>query len=87
MASNAKKGPEITYPTRWGYRIVGSSEDEIRAHIRELLADVEHELTLGRRSSGGKYLSLHLSLVVQDEVQRLAIFESLAQHDTVRFVV
>lgn len=87
MASNEKTGPEITYPTPWGYRIVGTSEHDIRAHVFELLVGVEHDLVLGRRSSGGRYVSLHLSLVVKDEAQRLAIYDHLARHEAVRFVV
>ena len=82
-----KTGPEIEYPTRWGYRIVGTNEADIRAHVLELLADVEHELVFARQSRGGRYISLHLNLVVEDEAQRLAIFEHLAKHEAVRFVV
>ena len=87
VATNNKTGPEIDYPTAWGYRIVGTCEDDIRAHVLEVLAGVEHELVLARRSSGGRYLSLHLSLVVEDEAQRLAIYEHLVRHEAIRFVV
>jgi len=80
-------GPQIDYPTSWGYRIVGTSEEAIRAHVRALLAGVEHELVLGRQRRGGRYVSLHLSLVVRDESQRLAIYQQLASHDAVRLVV
>jgi len=87
MDQQDKTGPEISYPTRWDYRIVGINEDDIRAHVLELLGDVEYELVFGRRSSGGRYVSLHLRLVVRDEAQRLAIYADLAKHDGVRFVV
>lgn len=80
-------GPRIDYPAPWGYRIVGTSEEAIRAHVHELLAGIEHELVWSRQSSGGRYVSLHLNLIVRDEAQRLAIFEHLARHDAVRFVV
>ena len=79
--------PEIVYPASWGYRIGGTSEEEIRAHVLAFLADVEHELVLGRESSGGKYVSLNLTLLVVDEVQRLAIYEHLRTHDAIRFVI
>jgi putative lipoic acid-binding regulatory protein len=87
VATRDKTGPEIEYPTRWGYRIVGTSEADIRAYVHNLLADVEYELVLARQSSGGRYISLHLNLVVQDEAQRLGIFDHLVQHEAVRFVV
>ena len=44
-------------------------------------------LHIGRHSSGGRYVSLHLSLVVRDEAQRLAIYEHLVRHEAIRFVV
>jgi putative lipoic acid-binding regulatory protein len=69
------------------YRIVGTSEDAIRAHVGALLADVEHELVLARHSRGGRYVSLRLQLEVRDETQRLRIFDQLARHEAVRFVV
>ena len=87
MATTNKSEPMITYPTRWGYRIIGTNADEIRAHVLELLADVQHELVPGRQSSGGRYVSLHLSLIVEDEAQRLAIYEHLTRHEGIRFVV
>ena len=87
VASSQHKRPRIDYPTRWGYRIVGTSEEAMRAHVLALLGDVEHELVLGNRSRGGKYVSLHLSLVVRDEAQRLAIYDHLTRHDAIRFVV
>ena len=87
VSTRDQNKPDIDYPTPWGYRIVGTSEDEIRAHVLELLADVEHELVFARQSSGGRYVSLHLRLVVQDEAQRLAIYEHLVRHAAIRFVV
>ena len=79
--------PEIHYPAEWGYRIVCTSEEEVRAHLQEILADVEHELVAGNESSSGKYVTLQLSLVVEDEAHRLRIYEHLGGHDAVRFVI
>lgn len=87
MAPPDDTGPSIDYPTPWGYRIVGTSEETMRAHVKDILAGVEHELVVGRQSRGGRYVSLHLSLVVADEAQRLSIYEQLARHESIRFVV
>ena len=84
--SNDQK-PQIDYPTRWSYRIVGTSEAAIREHVAACLADKPHELAVGRHSSGGRYVSMHLTLTVDDEAERLAVFEQMSQHDTVRFVL
>jgi len=78
--------PEIDYPCRWKYQIVGTSEEAIRSHVAALLGSLEHDLVFARHSSGGKYVSLHLTLIVSDETQRLAIGEQLAAHDAIRMV-
>ena len=87
MGTSSPDKPDISYPTRWSYRIVGTSEEAIRSLVLGLLINVEHELVVRRRSSGGRYISLDLSLIVQDEEGRLAIYERLSRHDTIRFVI
>jgi putative lipoic acid-binding regulatory protein len=78
---------EIQYPAEWGYRIVCTSEEAVRAHLREVLGEIEHELVEGNASSGGTYKSLHLTLIVEDEQHRLHIYEKLSGHDAIRFVI
>lgn len=79
--------PEITYPCRWKYQVVGTSEEEVRAHVASVVGGEEHELVRARESAGGKYVSLHLTVVVGSEAKRLAIGERLAEHDAVRIVI
>ena len=79
--------PQIDYPTRWSYRVVGSDESQIRAHIEQCLAGREHELVTARQSRAGRYVSLHLSVVVRDEPDRLGIHQRIGSHDAVRLVL
>lgn len=71
---------EITYPIRWTYSIIGFDEKNIRAAAKFAVGEKEHTITNSNRSSGGKYISMKLELVVDDEAERLAIFE-LLKHD------
>ncbi len=87
MNANRQDKPKVDYPTRWSYRIVGSDEAAIRAHVKACMADREHELVLSRRGRGGRYLSLHLSLHLQEEAERLAIHQQVSDHEAVRFVL
>ena len=87
MRLDKQDKPQIDYPTRWGYRIVGSDEARIRDHVEQCLAGRDHELVLSRRSSGGRYISLHLSLVVRDEADRLDINDRITSHEAVRLVL
>ncbi len=78
--------PEITYPCTWSYRIIGPDEVRLRSAAVVTVGERVHTLTPGLESSGGKYRSLQLEVLVLDEVERLGLFAALSRHPDVRFV-
>jgi putative lipoic acid-binding regulatory protein len=85
--SDGGQRPEIEYPCRWSYRIIGADEERLRAAASQVVGDAPHSLARGRESSGGKYRSLELDVLLRDEEHRLALFEALGEHPDVRFVL
>ncbi|MDJ0523622.1 MAG: DUF493 domain-containing protein [Planctomycetota bacterium] len=81
------QSPEIEYPCDWSYRIVGTSEERIRALVARLAGDSRHELKPSRASSSGRYVSFHLTLLVRDEEHRVSTFHALAADESVRYVL
>ncbi len=88
--------PEITYPTKWSYRIVGTSESEMRATVQQILKEYNaknqnpnpnHTIKKANQSTTGKYLSLNLELTVQNENHRTQIFNALSNHPHIRYVL
>lgn len=79
--------PQVTYPCRWDFRLVGLTAAEIQAAVREVVLDLAHELEPSNASAGGKYVSMRLRLVVESESQRHALFNDLAGHTAIRFVL
>ncbi len=79
--------PEILYPCIWSYQVIGADELELRAAVREVIGDAPYTLKTGNVSPGGKYRSLGLDARVEDESERLAIFERLSKHPAIRFVL
>ena len=79
--------PEIEYPCRWAYKVVGESEDRLRAVIRKVVGDADHTLELSNTSRTGKYVSLALDVLVSDEEQRRGIGQRLHEHGDVRLVL
>ena len=51
------------------------------------VGDKEHTMTISNRSSGGKYISMQLVLIVDDEAERLAIFELLKYDKAIKMVL
>ncbi|QDU65976.1 YbeD family protein [Engelhardtia mirabilis] len=79
--------PEIQYPCMWSYKVMGVDPDQLRKAVRFVVGSIEHELTDSNRSRTGKYLSLHLRMVVHDKDQRHAIFNALRAHPDVMAVL
>jgi len=75
--------PEIEYPCQWEFKVIGTDEAALRRAIEEIVGDRPHELTFSHRSRGGKYSSLRLSVHVDDEECRNAIFVALRERDEV----
>jgi len=81
------KRPQIDYPCAWTYRIVCTDESAVRAAVIEIVGDSEHTLVAVRASSGGRYHTLELELVVRDETQRNRIFQALGGLPEVRLLL
>jgi putative lipoic acid-binding regulatory protein len=87
QSSFGDREPEISYPVLWSYKVMGTDEERLRAAVRTVVGSLNHELTRSNTSAGGKYLSLHLKLVVYDKLQRHAIFYALRGHPDVSAVL
>jgi putative lipoic acid-binding regulatory protein len=79
--------PLIEYPCRWEYKAIGLDEALMRAAIAEIMADLEHELSFSRNSSGGRYCSMLLVVAVDSEDHRDSIFTALQGHRDIRMVL
>lgn len=85
--SSRQPGPEVSYPCRWCYQIIGLDEMRLREAIALAAAGHEHAVTFSRSSRTGRYCSLHLELTVTDEAHRNGIFEALRDHRDVSMVL
>lgn len=87
--------PEIAYPTRWSFKVIGTDSDAVAEAVRECLAQLlgprqgERDVKLepSRASAQGKYCSWALHLLVESRQERDDLFGRLAAHDDVRVVL
>ncbi len=77
------KKPHIEYPRKWDYKLFGTNEGNLRKAVVEVMGANKYELALSRKSSGGKYVSLHLETEVYSEDERNKIYTSLSNHKAV----
>lgn len=79
--------PEIIYPCNWSYRIVGSSEEEIREALLSILKDKFYALELSNTSGKGTYVSMKLTAEVASEAERVTLFETIKALPFVKMVL
>lgn len=84
---NHKARPNIDYPTRWTYTVIGPDRGALDTAIAEVVEERSHKVSLSNLSATGKYVSLRLELIVLDEKERLHIFGQLKSHDAVMLVI
>ena len=79
--------PEIEYPTRWTYQVIGEGEEVLFLHLDAVFATREHEKRVTRKSAAGKYTSIEVVLVVESEEERLGFSRAILGHSAVRVVI
>lgn len=79
--------PEISYPCSWQYKIIGTDRESIIDTVMDILPDTDHLLINSHTSSGGRYVSMNLELVVQSEEQRLSLYNQLVKNTAIKIVL
>lgn len=78
---------QLDYPCNWSYKVVGEEREKLENAIREVVLEREHSISHSNTSSGGKYISLNLELLVHNEDDRQFIYEALKAHQHIRMVL
>jgi len=81
------KKPQIDYPCKWPYKIIGDSIEKMISAVEEVVADLEYDLTPSNISRKGKYFSLNITVVVSSETVRDLIFQNLNKHPAIKYVM
>lgn len=79
--------PKIDYPCPWLFKVIGVEREAVAAAIAEVVGKAEHLLTYAHSSSGGKYHSFNLELVVESEAHRDQFYRELAACAVVKVVI
>lgn len=87
MNDSNKRKPVIEYPTKWGYKIIGTNVDKLLKAVEEAVPGLEYEVTPSNISKGEKYFSLNVSIIVSSEVVRDLVFQKLSEHQDIKMVI
>jgi putative lipoic acid-binding regulatory protein len=85
------QAPCLEYPLAYGFTIIGLAADDFPEHARRLVArhvaEVPVESVVVRASAGGKYHSVSVSVRLESDEQRRAVYRSLHEDARVVFVL
>ncbi len=84
--SNSRR-PEIEYPCKWGYKVIGSNVNDMIAAIEECAGSLEYEITPSNISRNEKYFSLNCYVIVPSEAARDMVYQKLSSHRHVKLVL
>lgn len=79
--------PDIHYPCRWQFRLIGEERAAIIEAIQVVVDLSACVITEGNVSSGGRYLSVNLEMKVNDEAERLRLYQQFAANPAIRVVL
>ncbi|PAF46115.1 hypothetical protein BKH46_09005 [Helicobacter sp. 12S02634-8] len=78
--------PEITYPTQWEYRIITTDTQALQAYIQTLISK-PYSLECKNTSKEGRFTSLHLKTIVENQEMRDTLYTKLTGLDCVKMVI
>ena len=79
--------PEINYPTKWEYKIIGSDVDQMIKAVENIVKEFEFELVPSNISKKANYFSMNVIVFVPTEEFRDKIFKELTEHPAIKFVI
>lgn len=85
--NDIKEKIELEYPCNWSYKVITEHEDHTKEAILDVISERLHSLTHSNNSKSGKYVSMNLELLVQNEDDRNFIYEALKAHQKVKMVL
>lgn len=78
---------KIEYPCNWDYKVIGINYKKVQTAIASVLSAKKYKSSKSNMSSKGTYVSVLVSLTVENEDIRNSIFNSFNQHQDIKMVL
>lgn len=82
-----KQKLELVYPCEWIYKIIGNDSKAMEHAVSSIITTKMFTLTESNESRNGKYCSLNLTLIVENEEERQGYYKNLGMHKDIRMVL
>ena len=80
--------PQIDYPCRWSYRVIGLHKEQVVAAIHNVFNGKEVDISpIEHHSSHHKYVAINCSAIVDTDEERLRYFDGLVNQCGIVMVI
>jgi len=87
IINDSKEKLQLQYPCSWCYKLIGENKHNIHSAIKSIVKEKPHSLTHSNQSKSGKYVSMNLELLIDNEDERKYLYEALKQHKHIKTVL
>lgn len=87
LDGSCKTRPDIEYPTKWGFKLIGRDKDKLLLCIKEIMKTRRYTCHRGNVSKTGKFQSYNTSCMVESEEDRNQLFKAFETHSAVNMVI
>lgn len=87
MIDLSDKKLELNYPCDWTYKLVVLNDHHIRNTVEDILNGKKYKLDTSKESKKGKFISYKLDIIVDDEKERIEIYNSFKKHKDIKMVI
>ncbi|NOZ90800.1 MAG: DUF493 domain-containing protein [Epsilonproteobacteria bacterium] len=81
------KKPKIEYPCDWGFKIIGTDKEKLKACVSDIMAHRDYKCRDGNISKNGKFVTLNANCEVSSQEERDELFKAFQDHNDVKMVI
>lgn len=80
--------PQIDYPCKWSYRVIGLHKDHVNAALKNVFGNKDVDISpIEHHSKNHKYVAINCSINVENNEERLAYFNGLVEQYGIVMVI
>ena len=87
LDDKTQQKPKIKYPCNWGFKIIGTNKEKLKACIFDIMAHRDYTCRDGNISKNGKFVTVNANCEVCSQEERDELFKAFRDHCDVKMVI
>ncbi len=87
LDKNTQEKPEISYPTKWGFKVIGRDKEKVEQAIKDVMGQKVHSCQFSNSSKKGNFHSFAAECTVESKEERDRLYRAFGEHEDVDYVL